>query len=492
MTLRASPQTMSRSALVVGGTGFVGRHLVPHLVTAGWRVRVLARSPERAAREGWRNVEVLRGDAADPATLAPALAGIDVAYYLVHSMASGARFPELDRRAAEAFSRAARNAGVRRIVYLGGLAPHAVDTPHLSSRVETGEVLRRHHPDVVELRAGIIVGAGSAAFEVMRDLVANLPVMLTPRWVRSTSPPIALDDLLAQLEALATLESVAGAVIETGGPETLSYETMMNRLAELLGRRRPVILRVPFLTPKLSSYWLCLVTATPAPIARALITGLKHDLVATSDRRLEQACPARLGFDDAVRRALAREAERVATDRWREGAFNLRGCRHDVSYYGVSMRRELATHCPADGVWRSLRRLGTREGGALCCAPLWTMRRLAERLLGGSIAAPRGDDDDFRVGDRFDVWQVFAADRPRRLVLLSTLRAPGRGGFEIGIDDLGPRRLVSATIHWHPRGLWGLLYWYALFPAHLLVLRGLVRAIVRGAEGRSAALSATA
>ncbi|MDW8443463.1 MAG: DUF2867 domain-containing protein [Acetobacteraceae bacterium] len=467
--------------LVVGGSGFVGRHLVPHLVERGFRVRVLARNVRRAEAEGWVGVEILRGDATDRASLAPALSGVDVAYYLVHSMTAGKRFPDIDRTAAETFAASARAAGVRRIVYLGGLAPGDVDTVHLASRVETGVILRRNHPDVVEIRAGIIIGPGSAAFEVMRDLVANLPVMLTPRWVRSLSPPIALDDLLTQLEALATLEGVGGAVIETAGPDRLSYEEMMLRLADALGKRRPLIIRVPLLTPELSAYWIGLVTSTPASIARALITGLKHDLIANKDPRLEAVAPARIGFDEAVRRAFARERERLSEGRWREGAFDLRGMRHEVAYYGVSMRHARASLAPAKALWRSLERFGTRQGGSLALRPLWSIRRAIERLAGGEVAPPR-EAGPFRPGERFDVWRVHGVVPPTSLVLLSTLRAPGAGGFEFAILDEGGRRLVAATIHWHPRGFWGLLYWYVLAPFHRLVLASLTAAIVREAE----------
>jgi len=469
------------TVLVVGGSGFVGRHLVPHLAARGFRVRVLARNTRRAEAEGWREVAVLRGDATDAGSLAPALAGVEVAYYLVHSMTAGKRFPELDRTAAETFARSALAAGVRRIVYLGGLAPRDVDTVHLASRVEIGAILRRNHPDVVELRAGIIVGAGSAAFEVMRDLVANLPVMLTPRWVRSVSPPIALDDLLAQLEALATLEGVAGAVIETGGPDRLSYEEMMLRLADALGKRRPIIIRVPLLTPELSAYWIELVTSTPAPVARALITGLKHNLAAAQDPRLEAVAPARIGFDEAVQRALARERERLAEAGWREGAFDLRGMSHHVAYYGVAMGHTRQTLAPAEALWQSLARFGTPEGAALSLAPLWAIRRAIERLLGGRVA-PWREPGPFRRGECFDVWRVHSASPPSSLVLLSTLRAPGAGGFEFAIEEQTGQRAVSATIHWHPRGLWGLVYWYVLAPFHHLVLRSLTAAIVRGAE----------
>ena len=255
----------------------------------------------------------------------------------------------------------------------------------------------------------------------------------------------------------------------------------MLRLADALGKRRPVIIRVPLLTPELSAYWIEFVTSTPASIARALITGLKHDLSATKDPRLEAVAPARIGFDAAVRRAMARERERLSHGRWREGAFDLRGMRHEVAYYGVAMRRARGTVASAEALWQSLERFGTADGGALSLRPLWAMRRAIERALGGEIA-PAREAGPFQPGQRFDVWRVHGVVPPASLVLLSTLRAPGAGGFEFTIEDDGVRRVFSATIHWHPRGFWGLMYWYILAPFHRLVLARLTAAIVRGAE----------
>jgi uncharacterized protein YbjT (DUF2867 family) len=301
--------------------------------------------------EGWQGVDQVRADALDPASLGPALAGVEVAFYLVHSMGSGRGFPERDRDAAHNFATAAAAAGVRRIVYLGGLAPDLAETEHLASRVETGQILRSGPVPVIELRAGIIIGAGSAAFEVIRDLVGHLPVMVTPQWIRVSSPPVALPDLLGDLMALAQRPEAEGQVFETGGPERLTYEEMMRRLARALGRRRPVIVPVPFLTPKLSSYWLALVTGVPAPVARALIGGLRHDIHA-DDTDLRALVPRDcLGFDAAVERAFEAEREMLSGDCWREGAFDLRGYRHDISFYGKRMTLERGcSACACGGV----------------------------------------------------------------------------------------------------------------------------------------------
>lgn len=475
--------------LVFGASGYVGRHLTPQLAAAGLPVRAAARRLAPLVAEGWRGVGLVAADALRPETLRPALAGVDVAYYLVHSMAGGRGFAERDRRAAAAFAEAAAEAGVRRIVYLGGLAPANADTAHLASRVETGDILRRGPVPVTELRAGIIVGPGSAAFEVMRDLVAHLPAMVTPRWVRVASPPVALDDLLDDLVALPDLPGTAGAVFETGGPERLTYEQMMRRLARALGRRDLLILPVPFLTPTLSAYWLDLVTSVPAPIARALIGGLRHDLTA-DDRALRAVLPrACMGFDAAVERALERERGIVSTDRWREGAFDLRGGRHERSFYGKRMTRAVDAGASPGAVWGALGALGTPDAGHFFVEPVWRLRAWADRRLGGDQAPPRARGS-FAVGDRFGFWRVHAVAPGARLTLVSTLRAPGCGGLEIEIErperQADPGARVVATIHWHPDGVWGLLYWFALWLPHAVMLRGFVRALALKAGRPSA------
>ncbi len=266
--------------LVFGASGYVGTNLVPFLAARGSTVRAAARRRAALEARGWpESVELVQADALAPATLRDALEGIDVAYYLVHSMAAGPDFPRLDRMAAEHFRDAATRAGVQRIVYLGGLQPTGNASTHLASRGETGDILRAGSVPVTEVRAGVIIGPGSAAFEVIRDLVFHLPAMVTPRWVRSRSQPIALDDVLEYLAQLPELAEAADATYDVGGPEVLTYEQLMLQFGELVGRR-PLILPVPVLTPLLSSYWLNFVTAVPTNIARALIAGLEQDVLA--------------------------------------------------------------------------------------------------------------------------------------------------------------------------------------------------------------------
>jgi uncharacterized protein YbjT (DUF2867 family) len=278
--------------VVFGASGYIGSNLVPELLRAGHRVRATARNVEVLEGRGWQGVELAQADALEPASLPAALAGADVAYYLVHSMAAGKDFGAIDRRAAENFARAAAAAGVGRIVYLGGLIPPNPRSTHLKSRAETGEVLRRGQVPVTEVRAGMIIGPGSAAYEVIRDLVNHLPVMVTPTWVSSRSTPIALPDLLAYLEAVAGLPPAAGRILDAGGPEAVTYEQIMRCYGRLVGRQ-PRILAVPVLTPRLSSYWLRFITSVPTSVARALVEGLEHDFVA-NDAELRALVPRRL------------------------------------------------------------------------------------------------------------------------------------------------------------------------------------------------------
>ena len=260
--------------LVFGASGYIGSNLVPKLLSRDIAVRAASRKAQALKTRHWKNVELIDADALQPKTLKQALQNVDTAYYLVHSMAAGKNFSRLDLEAAANFAAAAESAGVRRIIYLGGLVPEDADSEHIVSRRETGDILRRGKVPVTEVRAGIIVGTGSAAFEVMRDLVFHLPAMITPRWVRAKSPPIALDNLLEYLVRLPDIDEAAGQIYDAAGPETLTYEEMMRVLADVAGKRQPIIVPVPVLSPKLSSYWLRFVTSVPTNFAGALIGGL--------------------------------------------------------------------------------------------------------------------------------------------------------------------------------------------------------------------------
>ncbi len=465
-----------------GASGYIGSHLVPALVGRGWRVRASARDRRVLEARDWPGVEKVSADALKPETLPPAVAGVDVAYYLVHSMAAGRAFGQLDLEAADHFARAAAEAGVKRIVYLGGLVPEGADSEHLLSRRDTGECLRSHPVPVTEIRAGIILGPGSAAFEVMRDLVLHLPLMITPRWVRAKSPPIALENLLAYLVAAPLVPEMAGGTYDAAGPETLTYEEMMRTICRLMGRREPWIVPVPVLSPELSAWWLKLVTAVPANVARALIGGLKHDFAA-NDAPIRALIPQRLlGFEESVRAALEAERRHAVAARWTEGAFMFRDYRPDYAYYAKRAGGEVRTGASAASLWRTVAAIGGANR-YYALDFLWTLREVLDWMLGGTaLNRGRRDPDEVRVGDVIDSWRVIGVEPGRRLTLAFGMKAPGAGVLEFEIDEVAPgERRLAATAYWHPAGVWGLLYWYAMIPGHLVIFKAMCRAIARRA-----------
>jgi uncharacterized protein YbjT (DUF2867 family) len=478
--------------LVFGASGYIGSHLVPELLRAGLRVRASARNVEVLEGRGWQGVELVRADALDPESLGPALAGVDVAYYLVHSMAAGRDFGAIDRRAAGHFARAAALAGVRRIVYLGGLIPPDPRSQHLRSRAETGEVLRQGPVAVTEVRAGMIIGPGSAAYEVIRDLVNHLPVMITPAWVRSRSTPIALPDLLADLIAVATNPAAAGRILDAGGPEAVTYEEIMRCYGRLVGRR-PRIVPVPVLTPRLSSYWLRLVTSVPTSVARALVEGLEHDFVA-DDAALRKLAPRRLmGLEEAVRAAIEADRRHATVARWVEGAIACRNFHPEYGFYAKRAGATAAGTASARDVFAMVCRIGG-EQGYFFANGLWWIRRALDWLAGGpSFRRRRRHPGELRVGDVVDSWRVIALEPDRRLTLLMEMKAPGAGVLEFVVRPGagGSGASVTATAYWHPAGVPGLAYWYVLVPAHLFLFRGLTRAIVRRASAAAHSGSAS-
>jgi uncharacterized protein YbjT (DUF2867 family) len=468
--------------VVFGASGYIGSNLVPELLRSGRRVRATARNVEVLEGRDWSGVELARADALDPATLPAALAGADVAYYLVHSMAAGPNFADIDREAARNFAQAAAAAGVTRIVYLGGLIPPDPRSQHLRSRAETGEVLRQGPVPVSEVRAGMIIGPGSAAYEVIRDLVNHLPLMVTPAWVRSRSTPIALPDLLAYLIAVAELPQAAGLVLDAGGPEAVTYEEIMRCYGRLVGRR-PRILPVPVLTPRLSSYWLRFVTSVPTSVARALVEGLEHDFVA-HDAELRALVPRRLmGLEDSIRAAIEADRSHTATARWVEGAIACRNYHPEYGFYAMRAGGTAHGPAPADDVFRVVCTIG-EDGDYFYANGLWWLRRALDWLVGGpSFRRTRRHPTELRVGDVVDSWRVIALEPGRRLTLLMEMKAPGAGVQEIVVRPSpdGQGSSVTATAYWHPAGVAGLAYWYSLVPAHLFIFRGLTRAVMRRA-----------
>ncbi len=472
----------SDTCLVFGASGYIGTHLTPLLRDAGQRVRASSRNVEVLEGRQWQDIELVESDALKPDTLDAALAGIDTAFYLVHSMAAGKNFPELDAEAARNFAAAAERKNVRRIVYLGGLLPSdSPESAHLRSREETGDLLRAGSVPVTEIRAGMIIGPGSAAWEVIRDLVNHLPVMVTPRWVASRSTPIALSNLLHYLANVASFEATAGEIYDVGGPDTLTYAEVMRRYGALVDRR-PLIIPVPVLTPKLSSYWLRLVTSVPTDVARALIDGLSHDVIA-DDNRLEELIPQRLlGFDEAAEEALNADRRHDIPAHWAENASERPDFHPEFSFYAKTASGSIRTERSAAALWQVLQQFGN-EGDFFYGRVLWWLRRALDWLVGGpSFRRRRRHPAKLRVGDVVDVWRVIDLEAEERLTLLMEMKAPGAGVLEFTVDDEGKARRLHMQAYWHPAGAWGLLYWYLLLPIHLFLFNRTVLAIVERSE----------
>jgi lipocalin/uncharacterized protein YbjT (DUF2867 family)/ligand-binding SRPBCC domain-containing protein len=456
---------MAGTILLTGASGYVGSRLLRMLEEDGCSVRCLAREPSRVVPSRVAT-EVVAGDCLDEASLVAAMDGVEQAYYLVHSMASGPGFAAIDRRAAANFGRAAARAGVRRIIYLGGLgdAPNSLST-HLKSRMETGEALREAGVPVVEFRASIIVGAGSLSFEMIRALVERLPVMICPRWVDTRTQPIAIDDVLAYLRAALDLPGGWAGVFEIGGPEVVSYGGMMREYARLRRLRR-FFVSVPVLTPRLSGLWLGLVTPTHARVGRALVEGLRNPTVVRSPAARETFDILPMPLLDAFRRAIDENAG---------------------SHYKIDTRAVTVDAPPAEA-FAPIRRIGGATGWYFADA-LWQLRGWLDRWVGGSgMPRVRRHPDDCVIGDVIDGWRVEAYEPDRLLRLSAGLRLPGRGWLEFRVEplDAGARSLIRQTAIFDPRGVAGRLYWYAVLPLHALIFRGLLRRIAEHAGTRLA------
>jgi len=473
---------------VTGATGYVGGRLVPRLLAEGYRVRCLARSPEKLDGRPWRDrVDVVRGDVLDPSTLGPFLDGLHAIYYLVHAMAEGERgFEERDRRAARGTARAAAGAGVKRIIYLGGLGETGEHlSRHLASRRETGRALREGPVPVTELRAAVIVGSGSMSFEMIRALVERLPVMLTPRWVNTRCQPIAIGDVLRYLVGCLAEERTAGAAFDIGGAEVLTYRDMMLGYARARGLKR-IMLPVPVLSPRLSSYWVDLITPIPASYARPLIQGLRNEVVVRDDRIRGLVPFEPMGYEEAVRRAMALTDRSEVETRWTEASLPFVHSRADAGAAPGEIVDVRTAFCaaPPEAAWRSISGIGGRRGW-YAYDTLWNLRGLMDRMSGGvGMRRGRRDPDRLRPGDALDFWRVEAVDPGRALVLRAEMKVPGEAWLEFRVEPGGDG--TSCTIvqraRFRPVPFWGRAYWTALLPVHAVVFRGMVRAIAERAE----------
>jgi len=477
-------ETSSRAlrVTVMGASGYIGTNLVPRLVERGMQVRAIARNREVLVARQWQNVELAAANVLDPDSLDAALADTDIAYYLVHCMRAGKYFEEIERKGAENFAQAAARNGVKRIIYLGGLIPAGADSKHLRSRQLTGALLRAGSVSVTELRAGIIVGPGSASFEIIRDLVNHLPLMITPRWVRSKSPPVALHNVLEYLIGVALNHEAAGQIYDVAGPEMLTYEELLRHYGEYVGKR-PWIIAVPVLSPRLSSYWLWLITAVPTSTARALIDGLKLQIEA-DDRAIRKLVPQRLlTYREAVAEVFETEQRDAVAARWTEGALMYRNYNPDYAYYAKRDGADYIAKASPETVWTVVSSIGGKNRYFVANF-LWTIRETIDWALGGSgRSRGRRHPTELRVGDTVDSWRVLEADPPKRLSLAFGMKAPGAAVLEFDIKPIDDQiTRITLTAYWHPAGVWGMLYWFAFVPWHYIIFNGMVHKIAKLAE----------
>ncbi|NEY36354.1 DUF2867 domain-containing protein [Streptomyces sp. PRKS01-65] len=482
--------------LVTGATGYIGGRLVPELLAEGHRVRCLARSPGRLRDQPWAgDVEAVRGDVTDSASVAAAMRGVDVAYYLVHALGTGRGFEETDRRAARIFGERAREAGVRRVVYLGGLTPAGVPqaalSPHLRSRAEVGRILLDCGVPATVLRAAVVIGSGSASFEMLRYLTERLPVMVTPSWVRTRIQPVAVRDVLRALVGSARMPDHVSRAFDIGGPDVLTYRDMMARYAKVAGLPRRLIVPVPVLTPGLSSHWVGLVTPVPAAIARPLTESLRHEVVCREHdiaRYVPDPPGHPIGFDEAVRLALQRVREARVSTRW--SSASVPGAPSDPlptdpDWAGGTLytdHRSRTVDASPGALWRVIEGIGG-EHGWYSFPSAWAVRGRLDRLIGGvGLRRGRRDAARLRVGDSLDFWRVEEIERGRLLRLRAEMRLPGLAWLEMyaETDDEGRTRYRQRAL-FHPHGLLGHLYWWSVSPFHAVVFGGMARNIARAA-----------
>lgn len=470
--------------LVTGATGYVGGRLIPRLLEAGYSVRILARDPARLQGRSWIDqVEVFQGDVFKPETLLPALEGVSTTYYLIHSMMTGGGFHQRDQQAAEAFAAAAKAGGVERIIYLGGLGdPDAELSDHLRSRQDTGAALRSSEVPVLEFRAGVIVGAGSASFEMIRYLTERVPIMISPRWVFTRTQPISINNILDYLVATIKLARKDDLIIEIGGPQVLTYEEMLRGYADIRGLKRTII-PVPVLTPRLSSYWVHWVTPIPAALAKPLIEGLRNEVI-VRDSQARELFPSVIltPYDQAVEEALANLHASSVETAWSDSLSNTLGEKAPVQLTtsdGMMIeRRNLDVPASPENVYRAFTSLGG-ERGWLYANWAWRLRGTLDRLIGGvGFRRGRRDKIQLRVGDALDFWRVEYLEPQSVLRLRAEMKVPGRAWLQFEAHPLEPTgtRLIQ-TAYFAPKGLPGFLYWYGLYPFHARIASGLIKAV---------------
>lgn len=466
---------------VLGASGYIGRQLVSRLVAAGHRVMAAGRQLDTLQKTAGAQVEYCRVDLLKPPFPASLLAGVDTLFYLVHSMGDGADFVERERQAALNLRAALRQSPVGQIIFLSALQSADGElSPHLQARKTTGDILRDGAIPVTEIRAGIVIGAGSAAFEVMRDMVVNLPILTPPRWVRSRTSPIAIENLLYYLLHLLDKPCAEHRLFAAAGPQVLSYQQQFEHFMAITKRRR-LLIPIPLPLSLISTHFLSLITSVPPSLARALIQGLKHDLLA-DDRALRNLLPQRLiPYDEAVRSALASARQLAYPEAWGHSQDARARWRDDYGFFAKQAGCQRDTQAGLDDLWKVVNQIGGQEGYFFGNF-LWRLRGLMDTLIGHKLHKGRPRRPLLNVGDRVDSWRVIVVEPHKELTLLFGMKAPGLGRLTFTLRDEGDYRRLDVRAWWHPAGMPGLLYWLAMMPAHMFIFRGMSRRIIALAE----------
>lgn len=483
-----------RLILVTGASGYVGGRLVTSLLADGAKVRVFVRDVNKAQSHSWaKDVEIAIGNAEDYQSTLDALVGVHTAFYLLHSINVGSNFDKVESEMARNFANAAQACGVKQIIYLGGINNDAKTSKHLQSRANTGKELACTSVPVMELRAGIIIGSGSASFEMLRHLTHRLPIMTTPKWVMNKTHPIAIRDVLWYLKSAAKLEKPVSGIFDIGGPEVLTYADMMQKFAKLSGLRRRIIIKVPVLTPNLSSLWIGFVTPVPTSLARPLVGSLISEVVADPAKSITNLIPpppeGLIDVTTAIDLALTKVSSNLVTTRWSDATLPTapwQKAQSDPEWAGEALYKDTRvriTDASIENLWAAIEEIGG-DNGWYGSDQLWYLRGLLDRMIGGvGLRRGRRDPIHLRVGDSLDFWRVESLEFEKSLKLYAEMILPGKAWLEFRIRKLpNGQSEVTQEASYSPRGLGGQLYWYAVLPFHTFVFPTMIRNLIRSAN----------
>lgn len=481
-----------KKVLVTGATGYVGGRLVRALLEEKFAVRVYVRDEKKVKSLPWaKDVEIKVGNANNYEANLAALESVDIAFYLLHSINSSIDFDRVEREMATAFGQAAKTAGVKQIVYLGGISNDVKKSRHLKSRSDTGEVLAQSGVPVLELRAGIIIGSGSASFEMLRHLTHRLPIMTTPKWVKNRTQPIAIRDVLYYLVKVAKLSQTISGIFDIGGPEVVTYEKMMAKFAKISGLRRRIVIKVPVLTPYLSSLWIGFVTPVPTTLARPLVESLISEVVVDPAKDINKIIPAPenglLNVDTAINLALEKSTANSIETRWSDATAPTapwQKAQGDPDWAGETEFKDVRTRitdAKLSSVWSCIERIGG-ETGWYGSGWLWYLRGLLDRLFGGvGLRRGRRDPLKLKVGDSLDFWRVEICEEEKHLRLYAEMILPGKAWLDFQLEEINGQVKVTQTATFQPRGLGGQLYWRVVAPFHTLLFPRMLKNICKAA-----------